>query len=131
MSAPYKRIFLMVVFDSIILLLLIWLIAIQKLPILPTALVVYPFLLIANFVFVRRIVIPSTSSYRKFKVPIFGAIVFTVACAVQIMFWVKEPDVRSTVQVAIGLLLSSYVWFVVHALRKLNRDDSSAVQTRD
>src|SRR5215467_13652805 len=105
----------MVVFDSVVLLLLIWLIAIQKLPVFGTALVVYPFLLIANFVFVRRIVlrtdIPLTSSYRKLKVPIFGAIVFTVACVVPIIYWVKEPDVRSTVQVAIGLLLSSYVWF--------------------
>jgi len=123
---PYKRIFLMVVFDSIILFLLTWLVTVHRVPILPAAIVVYPLMLITNFIYIRRLVLkpdgPRTRSYPKFRVPIFGAIVFTAACIVQIIYWVKDPDVRSTVQVAIGLMLSSYSWYLVRSIRRLNKD---------
>jgi len=125
---PFKRILVMVMFDSVVLSALTWLIVAGKLPVLTTSLILYPLMLLSNFWFIRKNALrpsgPQVAPNKKVKIPILGALLYTAACIGAMIYWVSQPDVFSTVQVTIGLLLASYTWYLVFVLRKLNEQQS-------
>jgi hypothetical protein len=117
---------LIVTSDSVIVGVLTLLIAVHALPLYPTALIAYPALLVANAMIIwtasHRRKGPATKGTRISKLALFGATAFTVGCIVQIVYWIIEPNLRSTIQVAIGTLLAAYAWFLVHRLSKAKQD---------
>jgi hypothetical protein len=110
--------------DAAIILLLGWLIGNNVVPLRVTTLIAYPALLIFNFVFFWK-------AYRQHRLPKRTkklskrmwsvAVVFTVAAVVQIVYWMRSPDVRSTVQVIIGTALAGWMWYLATSLKDAKR----------
>jgi hypothetical protein len=119
-------IYRLVILDATIILLLGWLIADNVIPLRLTALIAYPALLISNFLLVWK-------SYRKTRLPKrtkklsirtwSGAVVFTAAAVVATIFWIRNPDFRSTIQVIVGIALAGWSWFLVLDLRRPKGED--------
>jgi hypothetical protein len=119
-------IYRLVILDAAIILLLGWLIGDDVVPLRLTALIAYPALLISNFLFVWK-------AYREHRLPKrtkkvskrtwSGAIVFTVAAVVAIIYWIRSPDIRSTVQAIVGIALAGWAWFLVVDLGRPKRED--------
>jgi hypothetical protein len=95
-------------------------------PLYPTALVVYPALFAINLVIVWSVFHqgsnPTTKGIRISKLAWIGVAAFTVGCVVQIVYWIKEPDIRSTAQTAIGIVLAGFAWFLVYRVSRFNKD---------
>ena len=129
-SVPYfpyfSRIFWMVVLDVVVISLLSWLTVAHGVPLYPTAVIVYPALFVINFLIVwsasHRETEPPTKGIRISKLAWFGVAAFTVSCVVQIVYWVREPDIRSTTQAIIGIVLAGFAWFLVYRVSRFNRD---------
>jgi O-antigen/teichoic acid export membrane protein len=119
-------ILLSVALDVVVVSLLSWLIVAHVVPVYSAALVALPTLLAANFLIIRRAsrrhMDPPASGIRISKPAWFGVAAFTVGAVVQIAYWIKEPDMRSTVQAIVGILLAGYVWFLVYRVDRFNRD---------
>jgi hypothetical protein len=102
------RIFRIVIIDTVIISLLTWLIVLHVVPLYPTAVIGYPTLFIANFLIIRKVSKRRPALAKKpSRVPKalrFAALVFTTGTIVQLVAWIRDPDVRSTIQ-AIGLRL--------------------------
>jgi hypothetical protein len=108
-------IYRLVILDVAVILLLGWLTGNNGLPLQVTSLIAYPALLILNFVLFWK-------AYREHRLPKrtkklwkrmwFGAVVFTAAAVVEIIYWIRSPDVRSTVQVIIGTALAGWMWYL-------------------
>jgi hypothetical protein len=112
--------------DAAIILLLGWLIGNKVVSLRVTTLIAYPAILIFNFVFFWK-------AYRQHRLPkrmkkpskrLWSvAVLFTVADVVQIVYWMRSPDVRSTVQVIIGTALAGWTWYLATSLRGAKRED--------
>ena len=121
-----RRILWMVVLDVVVISFLSWLTVEHGVPLYPTALIVYPALFVINLPIVwsayHRENEPPTKGVRISKLAWFGVAAFTVGCFVQIVYWVKEPDLRSTTQAVVGIVLAGFAWFLVYRVSRLNKD---------
>jgi hypothetical protein len=119
-------IYRLVILDAAIILLLVWLIEDNVVPVRLTSLIAYPALLIFNFVFLWK-------AYREHRLPKRTAklskrmwsiaVVFTAGAVVEIVYWVRSQDVRSTVQAIVGTALAGWMWFLAMALNRPKRED--------
>jgi hypothetical protein len=119
-------IFRLVILDAAIISLLGWLIEDNVLTLRLTTLIAYPALFILNVVLIWK-------AYRGHKLPKktkkllkrtwFVALVSTAVAVVAIIYWIRSPDVRSTVQAIVGITLAGWAWFLVMDLRRPKRED--------
>jgi hypothetical protein len=121
-----RRILWIVVLDVVVVSLFSWLVVAHAVPLYPTALIVYPALFVANLLIFWRAsrgqMAPPTKGIRISKLAWFGVAVFTVGCVVQIVYWAKEPDLRSTTQAIVGIVLAGFAWFLVYRVSRFNKD---------
>jgi len=116
----------LVILDAAIILVLGWLIGNNVVPLRLTALIGYPALLILNFVFLWK-------AHRERKLPKMTAkltkrmwsvaVMYTAATVVAIVYWIRSPNVRSTVQVIIGAVLAAWIWYLTLYPRRAKRED--------
>jgi hypothetical protein len=119
-------IYRLVILDAVIILLLGWLIADNVVPLRPTTLIGYPALLIFNFVFLWKAHCGNKLPKRTTKLPKrmwSVAVVFTAAAVVEIVYWIRSPDVRSTVQAIGGTALAAWMWYLAVDRRPAKRED--------
>ena len=122
------RILGIVILDVVVVSLLSWLTVVHAVPLYPTALIVYLALFVVNFLIIwrasrRQMNLPTKES-RIPKLAWFGVAAFTIACIVQLVYWIREPDIRSTTQAIIGILLAGYAWFLVYRVSRVNKDQA-------
>lgn len=111
--------------DVIVISVLSWLTVDHAVPLYPTALIVYPTLFVINLVIVwhaaRQRNSPPTTDIRISKLAWFGVVAFTVGCVVQTVYWIKEPDTRSTTQAIVGFFIAGFAWFLVYRVCRFNK----------
>jgi len=95
-------------------------------PLYPTALIVYPTLFVINLVIIWRAFrqrnSASATSIRIPRLAWLGLAAFTIGCVVQIVYWIREPDIPSTAQAIVGILLAGFAWFLVYRVTRYNKD---------
>ncbi len=101
-----------------------WLIAIRGMPApLPVG-IFFLLILLAYFLFFWRVsrqsAGPSTKDAPVPKALLRLAVAYTVAFGVTIIYWINKPSILSITEVAIGLLVTSVFWYLVHRARKSN-----------
>lgn len=115
-----------VVLDVVVVSLFSWLVVAHAVPLYPTALIVYPALFAANLLVIWRAsrgqMAPPTKGIQISRLAWFGVAAFTVGCVVQIVYWFREPDIRSTAQTVIGIVLAGFAWFLVYRVSRFNKD---------
>jgi hypothetical protein len=119
-------IFRVAILNAAIILPLGWVTGDGLVPVRLTMLIAYPALLIFNFLFFWK-------AYREHRLPKrttglskrrwLGTSVFTVAALIELIYWIRNPDVRSTVQVIIGALLAAWMWYLALGLWRAKRED--------
>jgi hypothetical protein len=119
------RISRLVILNAVALSLLTWLIVRRGVPLYFTTLTA-PVLFIVDFVVIwrayRRDRLPGRTT-RLSKLMWFPALVFTASGVVVIVYWVRNPDVRSTVQAIGAIALAGWTWFLVVDHRRTKRVD--------
>jgi membrane associated rhomboid family serine protease len=114
-----RMIFGIVFFNVVVVSVLVWVSAAHLAPIYPTAAIVCPMLLVANYLFFRRrgdrqmTTTPPNKSI-SLKLGKFVAIVFTANVILQIILFIIEPNARTVSQVLIGALLAGLLWTFVY-----------------
>ncbi len=116
----------MVVFDVVVISFLSWLTVGHGVPLYATAVIVYPTLFVINFLMIwsvyHRETDPPTKGIRISKLEWFGVAASTAGCVVQILYRVKEPDLRSTTQAVVGIVLAGFAWFLVYRVKRFNKN---------
>jgi Na+-translocating ferredoxin:NAD+ oxidoreductase RnfE subunit len=116
------RILWIVLLDLIIVSVLTWLLMTHVVSLYPTLVIVYPTLLVINFLAIGRASHRRNSPPRKdgrmIKLAWFAAAVFTAGSIAQIVFLIGEPGIRTTTQALLGMLLAGYAWSLVYRLRR-------------
>ncbi len=110
------------VFGAVVLGLWAWLVTVRAIPLSPSAEIVMPLLFLCYFLFFwrasRRSAIPATKDLRVPKV-LWGAVaVYGTALGVAIIYFIYVPSALSASQVAIGVFLTGYFWYLTHRIRK-------------
>jgi hypothetical protein len=122
------RIFPIIVSNVIVLLLWTWMIMLHVAWLVPTALIVYPTLLIVNVLIIwrasRRATNPPAKAIRVSKLAWPGVAMFTISGVVAVYYWIKEPNLRSTTQAIGAILLAGCCWFLVYRLSRGNKDQA-------
>jgi membrane protein implicated in regulation of membrane protease activity len=121
-----RRILWMVVLDVVVISFLSWLTVEHGAPLYPTAVIVYPALFVINLLVIwsayHRETEPPTKGIRISKLAWFGVAAFTAGCVVQTVYWIKEPDLRSTTQAVVGIVLAGFAWFLVYRVSRFNKN---------
>jgi hypothetical protein len=76
-------------------------------------------LFVANFLIVHRVLrqLPQRGG-RVASLLWLAAFIFTPASIVAIVACARKPDLTSTVQAIIAVILVGYIWFLVYRLRR-------------
>lgn len=111
-----------VVFNTVWICLLIGAISLRRIPIYPIAPIFILALFLLNIIIIWR-VYRQPSGDRGTKAPIskvawLGVGGATVVCIALFVAWIRKPDIQSTVQMFIGILIAAYAWFIVRSLRR-------------
>jgi len=95
-------------------------------PLYPEMPIGYLLLIAADVLFVWK------SNRRTREIPIKGASVslfwwisaaiLTPACIATIIAYLRKPNLPLGVQAGVAVLLTGYIWFVIHRLRRSGRD---------
>ena len=111
------RMFRIVMTDVVVILVFIGLIMLHVVSLYLTVLIGYPTLFAANFLVIwkasrRRLPLPKENLGVP-KLLWFAAAAFTTGSVVEIVFWVRSPDIRSTIQALGGSVMAGYFWFLI------------------
>jgi len=115
------RLYPIITFDVIYVVLLAALIARRVIPSYPSALVGVLVLVLVNSLLVWHALRQSFNPPREHRIPKllwFAAAVFTPAAIAALLAWVNKPDLQSTIQVIVAALLVGYIWFLVFCLNR-------------
>ena len=120
------KILRVIAMDVIVIASWTYIIVSRQLSLLPTALIGYATLFVANVVLVLRAVSdgrpkPNESTQPPHKLLWFSAAVFTLGAVAMIISLIGNPNVRTGVQAALATLISGYVWFLLHQETKRSR----------
>ena len=102
-----------------------WLVAVHAIRLYPSVVIVFPTVFLVNVLVIWRIS-HGPPSLPSDDVPIHrglrrGMAIYTIACIIAIAYLIKEPNVGSASQVAIGMLVAGYVWYLIYRLKKFNQ----------
>jgi hypothetical protein len=114
------RLYRLLMLDVIAVALLIAVNVIGHVALYPSVVIGFFGLFVVNFLIVWR-VLRQHPSQRKSRVPgllWLAAAVFTPAGIAAIVACVRKPDVPSTIQAVIAVLLVGYIWFLVYRLTR-------------
>jgi hypothetical protein len=115
----------LVVLNAALLSLVTWLVVRRDLPPYFTTLTV-PVLFTLDCVVIwkayRARRLPKRTT-RLAKLMWFPASVFTASGVVAIVYWMRNPDIQSTVQAIGGIALAGWMWFLVVYHRRAERID--------
>jgi hypothetical protein len=121
---PAPRLFRLVAVDVSVVLAVTTLVQLKVIALRPWAVACLLLLFILNFIITRTIFLKAinTSSWiggaqRARRLLWVPALAFTLAWVVAALGWVRRPDIPSGVGLVVGILITSYIWFLLIKVR--------------
>ena len=121
-----------VLVDAAVLGLVSWLYIRRTLPVYAVLLVVAA-LFVGTAIVVWRVA-PGrgpVAGIRVSKLAWLGVAAYTLAAVGGVINWLVDPSVRSGVQALVGICLGCFAWYIVRAVRKIQRSNAEKGEIRD
>jgi hypothetical protein len=120
------RIYKIVILDVVVISFLTWLVLSHVASLILVAIIGYPTLLVTNVIVIwrasqRRVSLPGKTSYMS-KLALFALGLYTIGSVVETYYWVKEPNLITTIKALLGILFAGYGWFLVRYFSRRNKD---------
>jgi hypothetical protein len=114
------RLYRLLILDAVAVSLLIAINILGHVALYPSIALGFFGLFVVNFLIVRRVFRQQPPQMWS-RVPgllWLAAVVFTAASIAAIVACVRKPDLPSTIQAVVAVLLVGYIWFLVYRLRR-------------